>query len=121
MARVLVIDDEEPMREMLQEAFEDDGYDVSVACDGVEGVKAFRDNPADLVVTDIIMPNKEGIQVIWELKAEAPDLKIIAISGGNLDESQSDLPLAESFGASKSIQKPFSISEILRVAGELLN
>jgi CheY-like chemotaxis protein len=120
MARVLVIDDEELLRATLRETLEEAGYEVADEADGVAGVRAFRDARADLVITDIIMPKKDGIHTIWELKQLAPDVKIIAISGGVPGEPRSDLPLAEAYGASRSLQKPFSQQALLQTVAELL-
>lgn len=80
---VLVIDDEDLVRDMLRRALESAGIEVVVAADGREGLKAYLANPTDVVVTDILMPEKEGIETIIELKREHPNVKIVAISGGD--------------------------------------
>jgi CheY-like chemotaxis protein len=82
MARVLVIDDEDLLREILREMLEDAGHQVSQEADGSAGIESFRESPADLVITDMIMPKMDGINTIWRLKQMCPDVKIIAISGG---------------------------------------
>jgi len=119
MTRVLVIDDEDLLREAMREMLEDAGYDVSDEPDGVAGVRAFREAPADVVITDIIMPNKDGIRTIWELKQLKPDLRIIAISGGVPGGPRSDLPLAVAYGASRTLQKPFTRAELLGALAEM--
>ena len=97
--RVLVIEDEPQMRKMLKQMLEEKGCDVVEASDGNEGIKLYRANPFDLIVTDIIMPEKEGIETIMELKKDFPYVKIIAISGGGRIEPESYLNLAKQLGA----------------------
>ena len=80
---ILVVDDEISIRRLLAKALESDGYDVIEASDGEEGMKLFRENPADLIITDIVMPKKGGHDFINEILEEFPDVKIIAISGKN--------------------------------------
>ena len=82
MARILIIDDEEKFRKMLRQMLERAGHEVVEAPDGKEGVKLYREKLTDLIITDIFMPEKEGIQTIKELKRDFPEAKIIAISGG---------------------------------------
>ena len=82
MARILVIDDEPYILLMLKKMLEKDGHEVDMALNGMEGIKLFEKNRFDLLITDIIMPEKEGLEIIMELKKENPGLKIIAISGG---------------------------------------
>ncbi|HVV70292.1 MAG TPA: response regulator, partial [Verrucomicrobiae bacterium] len=81
MASVLVIEDEVEMRKVLEKALQSAGHVVSVAADGHEGMKSYRAAPADLVVTDLFMPNQDGIETMINLKREFPEAKIVAISG----------------------------------------
>ena len=120
VARILIIDDEDLLRETLREMLEDAGHQVTEAADGVAGIQAFRDVQVDLVITDIIMPKKDGINTIWQLKQMSPDVKIIAISGGVPGGPRSDLPLAKTYGAQRTLQKPFSRNELLGAMSELL-
>lgn len=120
MSRILVADDEAPIRELLRQALEMNGYEVVEAADGVETVKIFRENQIDLVITDIIMPDKEGLESIMDLKEIDPDVKIIAMSGGGRLEPHSYLQMAAKFGAKKVFQKPLSISLLLSTIKELL-
>lgn len=114
MKRILVIDDEPEIRELLKDKLERSGYEIVTASDGNEGVKLFRKNPTDLIITDIIMPEKEGVEVIQELHSEYPKVKIIAISGGGQHTSmQFCLNLAKSLGAVRSFNKPFKLAEIV--------
>lgn len=81
MESILIIDDEPQIRSMIRLILERSGYTVIEASDGIEGIRRFREKPADLIITDLIMPNKDGIGMIIELKKEFPDVKIVAMSG----------------------------------------
>lgn len=117
--RVLVIDDEELVRDTLRRALESAGIEVVVAADGREGLKAYLANPTDVVVTDILMPEKEGIETIIELKREHPDVKIVAISGGDRAGNTDFLEMAGLLGADRIMQKPFRPKELLATIEEL--
>jgi CheY-like chemotaxis protein len=120
MARILVIDDDERVLRVLREALRDAGHDVVTACNGSIGVARFREHPADLVITDIIMPEKEGIETIVDLRHDDPDVPIIAISGGSLQAQGSYLPTAEALGATRTLEKPFRLHELIEVVRSLL-
>ena len=120
MARILIIDDEPQIRSMLTLMLERDGYEVIEAPDGVEGIKAYRQNPADLIITDLIMPNKDGIGMIIDLKKEFPDVKIIAMSGGGLNKPDGYLKGAKKLGASCTLTKPIDREEMLRAVKDIL-
>jgi DNA-binding response OmpR family regulator len=115
MARILVIDDDEEVRQMLRRILEHDGHEVEEAANGDLGIRAFKANPADLVITDIIMPDKEGIETIRDLHRAYPDLKII---GGRVGPSDY-LHAARMLGAKRTFTKPFSRQEILDTVHEL--
>jgi DNA-binding response OmpR family regulator len=119
MARILVIDDDEEVRQMLRRILEHDGHEVEEAANGDLGIRAFKANPADLVITDIIMPDKEGIETIRDLHRAYPDLKIIAISGGGRVGPSDYLHAARMLGAKRTFTKPFSRQEILDTVHEL--
>lgn len=122
MARILIIDDDDKFRAMLRKMLEEAGYnDIEDADDGDIGVKLFRQHPFDLVITDIIMPNKEGIEVIMELRKDYPRIKIIAVSGGGRTGLQDYLKLAMHLGASRTLEKPFKRSELIDAVQELLD
>ncbi|MBF0453357.1 MAG: response regulator [Magnetococcales bacterium] len=122
MARILIIEDERQVREVLKQMLEKAGFEVDTANNGSEGVQRFKDNPADLVVTDILMPEKDGLETIEELTNRQSDLPIIAISGGGPGEkAQFALDLAQLCGACRILAKPFSRKEILAVVHELIN
>lgn len=120
MAFVLVIDDEELARFTIKEVLEGYGHTVIEAADGVKGIAAFHDNNVDLIITDIIMPEKEGVETIIELKQEAPELKIIAISGGGRTRNLDFLKLAGEYGADKVMAKPFSAEDLMNAVNECL-
>lgn len=121
MARILIIDDEEMFRQMLRQMLEMAGYEVVEASEGGEAIGLFRKQPADLVITDIFMPEKEGIATIQEMKKEFPKLKMIAVSGGGNKRCGFEyLQFAESVGADCTLSKPFERQEILDAVEKLL-
>jgi YesN/AraC family two-component response regulator len=121
MARILIIDDEPQIRSMLKLMLERDGYEVVEAPDGVEGIKIYRQNQADLIITDLIMPNKDGIGMIIDLKEEFPDVKIIAMSGGGLNKPDGYLKGAKKLGAACTLTKPIDREEMLKAVRDTLN
>lgn len=121
MGRVLVIDDEPQIRSMLRMMLERAGHEVEEAPDGIEGIRIYRNNPADLIISDLIMPNKDGIGMIIELKKEFPDVKIIAMSGGGLNKPEGYLEGAKKLGAQRTLTKPIDRDELLRTVSDTLN
>jgi CheY-like chemotaxis protein len=115
-----VIDDDPNIRQMLHHMLEREGFEVSTASNGNEALAMFRAQPADLVITDIIMPEKEGIETIRELKGAFPDTKIIAISGGGRVGPSDYLKMAKLLGAQRTIAKPFDRSEMLSAVKEAI-
>ena len=120
MPRILIIDDELQIRKMLRQMFEREGFEVVTAANGREGVKAFRADPADLIITDLIMPEKEGIEIIFELRREFPQVKIIAMSGGGRTAPEGYLKIAEKAGALHTFSKPLERSDMLQAVREIL-
>ncbi len=120
MAKILIIDDDVQIRKLLQNLLDRAGYEVAVAADGKEGLDAYRRAPADLIITDLIMPEKEGIEMILELRQESPVVKIIAISGGARIAPENYLRMAESLGASRTFSKPVDRKALLAAIEELL-
>ncbi|MBU0730827.1 MAG: response regulator [Proteobacteria bacterium] len=120
MARILIADDDVQVRTMLREMLERAGYEVDEAADGAKAMKLFRENPYDLVITDIIMPEKEGIETIMELRRDYPNLTIFAISGGGRVGPDNYLKLAQKIGARKTFTKPFDRTELLGAVAEAL-
>ncbi|MFC1834955.1 response regulator [Thermodesulfobacteriota bacterium] len=119
-ARILVIDDDEAMRFMLREMLGRAGYEVVEAPNGSVGTKLFRESPTDLIITDMVMPEKDGMETIMELRTEFPDVKIIALSGGAKIGPYSYLMTAKRFGAEKTFTKPVKRVELLDAVRELL-
>ena len=120
VARILIIDDDDPLRHMLCQALEQAGYETVEARDGQEGLEHFRATPADLIITDILMPGKEGLETIMELRRAIPGVKIIAISGGGQTGNMTFLEVARYLGAQRALQKPFELRELLKAVHEVL-
>jgi CheY-like chemotaxis protein len=120
MGHILIIEDDVEVRELLAIILKRAGHLVTEAGDGRDGIHAFRTNPADLIITDLIMPRQEGLETIVQLRQEFPNLKIIAISGGNPGGKDNYLQAARLCGASKIFRKPFENSEIIAAVEELL-
>jgi DNA-binding response OmpR family regulator len=118
---VLVIDDDPAMRGTIRKILGRDGHEVREAKDGREGLALFNAEPADVVVTDLLMPNKEGIETIVELREHAPDVRILAISGGGSILAESALADAEALGADASLPKPFSVDQLREAVAALLD
>jgi DNA-binding NtrC family response regulator len=120
MARILIIDDETQIRSMLRLMLERVGYEIAEAPDGIEGIRQYRENPADLIITDLIMPNKDGIGMIIDLKKEFPKVKIIAMSGGGVNRPEGYLDGAKKLGATRTLTKPIDRDEMLKAVKETL-
>ena len=118
--KILVIDDDEQMRVLLRQVMEWAGHEVVEAADGREGTRLQRQHRADLVITDLIMPEQEGLETITALRRDYPGLKIIAISGGGRIGPEAYLPAAQELGANRVFSKPFDVRELARAVKELL-
>lgn len=123
MKRVLLIEDDADQRELLKTVLSKAGYDVTEAPDGEEGLRLFYQNPCELIITDIFMPEREGLELILEIRAQYPTVRIIAISGGTTwtKNSGADVVLetAEKFGANAIFKKPIKIQTLLEKVNEL--
>lgn len=120
MARILVVDDEPDIRALLEMTLRLGGHEVVPAADGNEALARQRETPADLVLVDIFMPEKEGIETIIELRQSFPRLPIIAMSGGGRTGNQGFLAQALHLGANRAIAKPFDPRMILTLVDEVL-
>ena len=119
--RVLVIDDDELMRSALEFILREFGYQVEVAADGRAGLEACRNRPPDVIVTDIIMPEVEGIAVIMEIKRTSPKTRIIAMSGGGQSKDPGVyLNYAAALGAERTLAKPFGKDQLIEEIQSLL-
>ena len=120
MHKILVIDDNVVVRNTIIQMLESEGYEVVSAEDGRRGLSVFRSEKTDLVITDIIMPEKEGIETIRDIRGEAPDTKIIAISGGGRMGNTDFLKIARQLGASDVIAKPLDPDHFISVVRDRL-
>lgn len=117
MGTILVIDDDPLLLDVVREILQIDHHEVRIAPGGAEGIKNYRESPADLVITDLIMPHKDGVSVIVELKEEFPEVRIIAMTGTPKLEK-----LAEAVRAhvNRVIAKPFDQEELLEAVAQLM-
>ena len=120
MAQILIIDDEPNLRSTLRRTLHQAGHQVSEAGNGAEGIDSYERDPPDLVITDIFMPEKEGIETIIALHRADPDLPIIAISGGGRSGG-AVLSSAEKLGARHTLSKPFRGEQLLSAVSESLS
>ncbi|MBU8870187.1 MAG: response regulator [Gemmatimonadales bacterium] len=119
-ARILLIEDDKVTRDVLKIILENAGHKVTEAANGVEGCHYYRQEATDIVITDIVMPEKEGLETIRELRRDFPHVKIIAISGGCRGTAEKYLHLAESLGADIKLKKPILSAELLDATSRLL-
>ncbi|MCB5253039.1 MAG: response regulator [Candidatus Cloacimonadaceae bacterium] len=120
MAKVLVIEDEDSFRNVLVKMLSKAGFEVRQAGDGNQALEICAKFMPDLVLTDIIMPDKEGLETIQELLEINPSLKIVAMSGGGRYGPNSYLPLAEKLGARATLQKPFMREDLINTINSVL-
>jgi DNA-binding response OmpR family regulator len=120
VARILLIDDDNPLRDMMRKVLVHFGHTVIEARNGKEGMRLFPHADADLVITDIVMPEKEGLEVLMELREKQPPVKIIAISGGGRVNAADYLRTATLMGAAKVLAKPFSNEALMAAVNDLL-
>ncbi|HUB98097.1 MAG TPA: response regulator [Stellaceae bacterium] len=113
MAKILVIEDDVMLRNTIEKILRHGGFEVVLAEDGARGLTSFRSERPDLVLTDIIMPEREGIATIVEIRRERPDAKIIAMSGGGRIGSADFLGMARKLGADDIIAKPFLPQDLI--------
>ncbi|MDP6405842.1 MAG: response regulator [Alphaproteobacteria bacterium] len=121
MHSILVIDDEQPFREAMRFTLEEEGYAVVDAENGRAGIDIYRQSPTDLIITDIIMPEYEGMETILALKSEFPEARIIAMSGRKQTGPASFLSMAEKLGAGHTLTKPFRRAELLSAVRDSLD
>lgn len=119
LKKILVIDDDEAIRECIAYFLEEAGHSVVSCSDGFEGIKLFSQETFDLVVTDIMMPGKDGLGTIIEMEKANPGIAILAISGVDMKETLLDA--AEIFGAIHTLKKPFTREQLLWAVGDALD
>jgi CheY-like chemotaxis protein len=113
VASILVIDDQPLILDVLRKILEGAGHRVRVARSGEEGLRLFREQPAELVLCDLFMPGTDGLQVIEELKGGWPHVPVLAVSGGSFDGEWDVLPAAEALGADAVLRKPFAAGALI--------
>ena len=118
MTSILIIDDDDLVREMLCFILKEAGYEVLEASDGEKGLNIYREKPTDIIIIDLIMPGKEGIETIMELQRDFSGVKIIAISGGGRLDSETYLNMAKKFGV-QTLSKPIDRNELFEVVRKL--
>ena len=116
--RILIVDDDKHFLASLRQMLEHAGYRVTSASNGKEAVKIFQQDPADLVITDLVMPEYDGLETILDIIEPSPEAKIIAVSGGPLGNPDW-LPCAKTLGALHTLEKPFSFTALLKKIEEL--
>jgi two-component system response regulator (stage 0 sporulation protein F) len=118
MASILIVDDDPQIRSLLHRILEEDGHQIREAPNGQVGLELYRQAPADLVITDILMPERDGMEVTLALTREFLDARVIAMTGANGD--QNFLNVAKLFGARKVMHKPFTIEQVRRLVHDTL-
>ena len=121
MATILVAEDNEDLRNIVADILRSDGHTVIEACDGAEVSDLLLKNSVDLLITDIVMPEQEGVQTIVQVRRQCPRIRIIAMSGGgNLGGATYYLDMAKSFGADAILEKPFAIIKLRQIVDKIL-
>jgi len=120
MKSVLVVDDEPGMREMVKQLLLNEGYHVLEASNGKHAMEFLKNESPELVITDIIMEEMDGVEIILEIRENYPDIKIIAMSGGSKISSEDYLESASDLGADRIFNKPFALSDMLNAVKELI-
>ena len=121
MARILVIDDDGISRAILRDILERAGHEVVEAADSGDGVRLFRENPTDLVVTDLFMPRRGGLEVIGELTLDYPGVRIIAVTGVSLEDKSDLFDLVTQCGALRTFEKPVDPEALREAVDEILS
>ena len=116
--RILVIDDNAEMRETMSQMLKSAGYEVDLAANGIQGAKLQQASPADLIITDLLMPGKAGLETIIEFRRDFPQVPVIAMSGAPRNGFY--LVMADRLGAARTIEKPFQPKELLTAVQDVL-
>ena len=120
MATILIIDDDPQICDLLQEALEKEGHAVCTALNGIEGISLYRQHLPELIILDILMPEKEGLETILDLRREFPNVMTIAMSGGSERAKINLLELAQRLGAQYRLTKPFQLQTVIELVNTAL-
>jgi len=120
MAKILVTEDEDIVLETMQIMLEEGGHAVTCAANGREALQFLADGPYDLIITDIVMPEVDGLELLTEVRKRYPDIKIIAVSGGGRISANDYLQTANVLGADAVMPKPFSMSDLISAVKQVL-
>jgi CheY-like chemotaxis protein len=121
MARILIVDDDEQIRKLSATVLERAGFETTSASGGAEALRLYADRPADVVLCDLYMPGKDGLETIRELRQQFPEVKIVAMSGGGSLASGAALRFARNLGARELLPKPFSPEDLLLAVQRLVD
>lgn len=122
MAKILIVDDEPQLRMMLTHMLKQDNHEVLEADNGAQGIAMYRQHKPDMMIADLVMPEKNGIDMLLDLKKEFPQLNVLAISGGGgITGSFDYLPIAKLIGAKRILKKPFGLEDLRKSVKDLLN
>lgn len=119
MNRILLVDDDHELRRALVDALANAGYPTTGAANGAEALRAFRREPSDVVITDLLMPERDGFETLLDLRAETPSPKVLVITGGGDVLAETYLRMARRMGATQVLAKPFSIRDLLAAVKDL--
>jgi CheY-like chemotaxis protein len=121
MARILIVDDDEQIRTLTTAVLQRAGFETATALEGGEALRAYQEQPADVVLCDLYMPGKDGIETIRDLRQQFPEVKIVAMSGGGTMSGGSALRFARNLGARELLPKPFNAEDLLLVVQRLVD
>lgn len=116
MARILIMDDDASVRTALKTLLQNEGHEITEAHNAAEGAKIYTTSAPDLIITDLLMPERDGVEALLELRSQYPDIKTIVISG----DAPEFLPIVEDLGAGRTIAKPFKNKDVIAAVNELL-
>jgi len=116
--QILLIEDDEQFRSFVEQVLADEGYSVLLAEDGNQGALMIKEHNPDLIVTDLLMPHKDGVRLITETRAAFPQIPIIAMSGGSSFFSPAFLEAADTLGASYTLAKPFQSEQLIELVNK---
>lgn len=120
-AQVLIVEDDPMLRQYLEDALREFGYDIHSACNGEEAARWLHDHHVDAVLTDVLMPEQDGVRLVAEIKRQQPHLPVVAMSGrGRSDLSVDSLSLMRALGADATLEKPFGLAELERTLAFVL-